>query len=98
MFKIVVKESNIHKHDEVYKVIKFHDDVVFFKEYCHPSLKYDSLDSLFEGGQSYKGDELFETPIKHNLSERGSSLTDINTDLTEKYYFKRSKSVEKLPM
>ncbi|KAF3620454.1 putative late blight resistance protein -like protein R1B-16-like [Capsicum annuum] len=40
MFKIMVKESNINKHDEVYKVVKFVDDEVLFKEYSHPSLTY----------------------------------------------------------
>ncbi|PHT91834.1 hypothetical protein T459_06947 [Capsicum annuum] len=40
MFKVMVKESNIYKQDEVYKVLKFADDESLFKEYCHPSLKY----------------------------------------------------------
>ncbi|PHU21511.1 Eukaryotic translation initiation factor 2 subunit alpha [Capsicum chinense] len=39
MFKVMVKESNIYKQDEVYKVLKFADDESLFKEYCHPSLK-----------------------------------------------------------
>ncbi|XP_047258058.1 uncharacterized protein LOC124890275 [Capsicum annuum] len=40
MFKVMVKESNIYKQDEIYKVLKFADDESLFKEYCHPSLKY----------------------------------------------------------
>ncbi|KAF3619935.1 putative late blight resistance protein -like protein R1B-16-like [Capsicum annuum] len=40
MFKVLVKESNIYKQDEVYKVLKFADDESLFKEYCHLSLKY----------------------------------------------------------
>ncbi|KAM3253136.1 hypothetical protein P3L10_007206 [Capsicum annuum] len=71
MFKVMVKESNIYKQDEVYKVLKFADDESLFKEYCHPSLKY--TDSLFEGAQNKGGDELFETLIKNNLSDCGSS-------------------------
>ncbi|PHT38867.1 Acetylornithine aminotransferase, chloroplastic/mitochondrial [Capsicum baccatum] len=39
MFKVMVKESNIYKQDEVYKVLKFADDESLSKEYCHPSLK-----------------------------------------------------------
>ncbi|KAM3266228.1 hypothetical protein P3L10_003222 [Capsicum annuum] len=58
MFKVLVKESNIYKQDEVYKVLKFADDESLFKEYCHLSLKY--TDSLFEGAQNKGGDELFE--------------------------------------
>ncbi|KAF3613373.1 putative MATE efflux family protein 6-like [Capsicum annuum] len=96
MFKIMVKESNINKHDEVYKVVKFVDDEVLFKEYNHPSLIYN--EPLFEGGQNYGGDELFEAPIKNSLSGCRSSLTDIKVDTTEKQTFKRSKSIEKLLM
>ncbi|KAF3642271.1 putative late blight resistance protein -like protein R1B-16-like [Capsicum annuum] len=40
MFKVTVKESNIYKQDEVYKVLKFAADESFFKEYCHPSLNF----------------------------------------------------------
>ncbi|KAF3665526.1 putative late blight resistance protein -like protein R1B-16-like [Capsicum annuum] len=40
MFKVMVKESNIYKQDEVYKVLKFADDESLFEKYCHPSLKY----------------------------------------------------------
>ncbi|KAM3357481.1 hypothetical protein P3S68_020412 [Capsicum galapagoense] len=95
MFKVLVKESNIYKQDEVYKFLKFADDESLFKEYCHPSLKY--TDSLFEGVQNKGGDELFETPIKNNLSGYGSSV-EISVDSIEKQYTKRSKGVEKLPM
>ncbi|PHU25539.1 hypothetical protein BC332_03871 [Capsicum chinense] len=70
MFKVMVKESNIYKQDEVYKVLKFADDKSLFKEYCHPSLN--CTDSLFEGAQNKGGDERFETPIKNNLSGCGS--------------------------
>ncbi|PHT66544.1 hypothetical protein T459_30969 [Capsicum annuum] len=96
MFKVMVKEFNIIKQDEVYKVVKFADDEALFKEYRHPSLKY--TESLFEGTQNKGGDELFETPIKNNLSGCGSSLTEINVESTDKQYTKRSKSVGKLPM
>ncbi|PHT31884.1 hypothetical protein CQW23_28221 [Capsicum baccatum] len=40
MLMVMVKESNIYKQNEVYKVLKFDDDESLFKEYCHPSLKY----------------------------------------------------------
>ncbi|PHT38498.1 hypothetical protein CQW23_22071 [Capsicum baccatum] len=43
MFKVMVKESNIYKQDEVCKVLKFVDDEALFKEYCHPSLEYTTL-------------------------------------------------------
>ncbi|KAM3251694.1 hypothetical protein P3L10_005764 [Capsicum annuum] len=55
-------------------------------------------DSLFEGAQNKGGDELFETPIKNNLSGCGSSVTEISVDSIEKQYTKRSKGVGKLPM
>ncbi|PHT55574.1 hypothetical protein CQW23_04060 [Capsicum baccatum] len=42
MFKSMVKESNINKYDEVYKVVEFVDDEVLFKEYSHPSLTYNN--------------------------------------------------------
>ncbi|KAM3356081.1 hypothetical protein P3S68_022795 [Capsicum galapagoense] len=96
MFKVMVKESNIYKQDEVCKVLKFVDDEALFKEYCHPSLEY--TDSLFEGAQNKGSDELFETLIKNNLSGCGSSLTEISVDSIEKHYTKRSKGARKLPM
>ncbi|PHT72089.1 hypothetical protein T459_22874 [Capsicum annuum] len=96
MFKVMVKKSNIYKQDEVYKVLKFVDDEALFKEYCHPSLKY--TDSLFEGAQNKRGDELVETPIKNILSGCGSSRIEISVESIEKQYTKRSKGVGKLPM
>ncbi|KAF3615438.1 putative late blight resistance protein -like protein R1B-16-like [Capsicum annuum] len=63
MFKVMVKEFNIIKQDEVYKVVKFADDEALFKEYRHPSLKY--TESLFEGTQNKGGDELFEVTALH---------------------------------
>ncbi|KAH0650462.1 hypothetical protein KY284_030374 [Solanum tuberosum] len=38
MFKVQIKDSNINKNDNVYKVVKFIDDEALLKEYCHPSL------------------------------------------------------------
>ncbi|KAH0636164.1 hypothetical protein KY289_036079 [Solanum tuberosum] len=38
MFKVRIKDSNINKNDNVYKVVKFIDDEALLKEYCHPSL------------------------------------------------------------
>ncbi|KAM3361985.1 hypothetical protein P3S68_016839 [Capsicum galapagoense] len=74
MFKVMVKESNIYKQDEVFKVLKFADDESLFEKCCHPSLKYS--DSLFEGAQNKGGDELFESC--------GSSVTEISVDSIEK--------------
>ncbi|KAG5610169.1 hypothetical protein H5410_021450, partial [Solanum commersonii] len=42
MFKILIKDSNINKKDNVYKVVNFTYDVALLKEYCHPDLQ-DSL-------------------------------------------------------
>ncbi|KAF3616372.1 hypothetical protein FXO37_35096 [Capsicum annuum] len=55
-------------------------------------------DSLFEGAQNKRGDELFETPIKNILSGCGSSRIEISVESIEKQYTKRSKGVGKLPM
>ncbi|KAH0728080.1 hypothetical protein KY284_003945 [Solanum tuberosum] len=38
MFKVHIKDSNINKNDNVYKVVKFINDEALLKEYCHPSL------------------------------------------------------------
>ncbi|KAH0652357.1 hypothetical protein KY289_030035 [Solanum tuberosum] len=38
MFKVQIKDSNINKNDNVYRVVKFIDDEALLKEYCHPSL------------------------------------------------------------
>ncbi|KAM3398011.1 hypothetical protein P3S68_001525 [Capsicum galapagoense] len=85
MFKVMVKESNIYKQDEIYKVLKFADDESLFKEYCHPSLKY-----IVNSHQ--------EQSIKNNLSGCGSSVTEISVNSIEKQYTKRSKGVGKLSM
>ncbi|WMV24708.1 hypothetical protein MTR67_018093 [Solanum verrucosum] len=72
MFKILIKDSNINKKDNVYKVVNFTYDDALLKEYCHPDLQ-DSLNkSTFECEQSYGEDKLFETPIKNNISECGT--------------------------
>lgn len=42
MFKILIKDSNINRKDNVYKVVNFTDDDTLLKEFCHPDLQ-DSL-------------------------------------------------------
>ncbi|PHU22076.1 hypothetical protein BC332_07183 [Capsicum chinense] len=87
MFKIMVKESNINKYDEVYKVIMFVEDKVLFKEYNHPSLTY--TESLFEGGQNYGGDELFEEALSSTLAGKKTRMRCINPRLAERYLNQR---------
>ncbi|KAH0633182.1 hypothetical protein KY284_035968 [Solanum tuberosum] len=44
MFKILIKDSNINRKDNVYKVVNFTDDDTLLKEFCHPDLQ-DSLNT-----------------------------------------------------
>uniref|UniRef100_M1DLY0 Uncharacterized protein n=1 Tax=Solanum tuberosum TaxID=4113 RepID=M1DLY0_SOLTU len=44
MFKILIKDSNINKKDNVYKNVNFTYDDALLKEYCHPDLQ-DSLNT-----------------------------------------------------
>uniref|UniRef100_M1AQS8 Uncharacterized protein n=1 Tax=Solanum tuberosum TaxID=4113 RepID=M1AQS8_SOLTU len=95
MFKILIKDSNINRKDNVYKVVNFTDDDTLLKEFCHPDLQ-DSLNkSLFECEQSYDEDQLFETPIKSNISECGTLITEDVIDLTTKISTKSSIAAEK---
>ncbi|KAM3282330.1 hypothetical protein P3S67_025975 [Capsicum chacoense] len=76
MFKIMFKESNITKHDEVYKVVKFVDDDVLFKEYSHPSL----IDTTsIKNNLSGCGSSLTEVSVsvdmtKNKLCKRSKSM------------------------
>ncbi|KAH0693272.1 hypothetical protein KY290_021467 [Solanum tuberosum] len=95
MFKILIKDSNINRKDNVYKVVNFTDDDTLLKEFCHPDLQ-DSLNkSLFEYEQSYDEDKLFETPIKSSISECGTLITEDVIDLTTKISTKSSKTAGK---
>ncbi|XP_049365204.1 uncharacterized protein LOC125830030 [Solanum verrucosum] len=91
MFKILIKDSNINRKDNVYKVVNFTDDDTLLKEFCHPDLQ-DSLNkSLFECEQSYDEDKLFETPIKSSISECATLIIEDVIDLTTKISTKSSK-------
>ncbi|WMV13639.1 hypothetical protein MTR67_007024 [Solanum verrucosum] len=39
MFKILIKDSNINKNDNVYKVVNFTNDDALLKKYCHRDLR-----------------------------------------------------------
>ncbi|KAH0650218.1 hypothetical protein KY284_030130 [Solanum tuberosum] len=95
MFKILTKDSNINRKDNVYKVVNFTDDDTLLKEFCRPDLQ-DSLNkSLFECEQSYDEDKLFETPIKSSISECATLITEDVIDLTTKISTKSSKAAGK---
>ncbi|PHU27734.1 hypothetical protein BC332_06066, partial [Capsicum chinense] len=93
MFKVMVKESNIYKQDEVYKVLKFADDESLLKEYCHPSLKY----TVHKTREVMSFLRLPSRTI-YQVVDHLSSVTEISVDSIEKQYTKRSKGVGKLPV
>ncbi|KAG5609534.1 hypothetical protein H5410_020815 [Solanum commersonii] len=93
MFKIQIKDSNINKNDNVYKVVKFIDDEALLKEYCHPSLIHNLNEAILDCGQSYDEDKLIETPIKNNISDCASSQNEDVIDLTGKLYPNSGKHV-----
>uniref|UniRef100_M1AR15 Uncharacterized protein n=1 Tax=Solanum tuberosum TaxID=4113 RepID=M1AR15_SOLTU len=96
MFKILIKDSNINKKDNVYKVVNFTDDDTLLKEFCHPDLQDNLNKSLFEYEQSYDEDKLFETPIKSSISECGTLITEDVIDLTTKISTKSSKTAARV--
>ncbi|KAG5583393.1 hypothetical protein H5410_054020 [Solanum commersonii] len=61
MFKVQIKDSNINKNDNVYKVVKFIDDEALLKEYCHPSLIHSLTEASLDCEQSIDEDKLIET-------------------------------------
>ncbi|KAG5606904.1 hypothetical protein H5410_028396 [Solanum commersonii] len=60
MFKVQIKDSNINKNDNVYKVVKFIDDEALLKEYCHPSLIHSLIEASLDCEQSIDEDKLIE--------------------------------------
>ncbi|KAG5574150.1 hypothetical protein H5410_063916 [Solanum commersonii] len=97
MFKVQIKDSNINKNDNVYKVVKFIDDEALLKEYCHPSLIHSLTEASLDCEQSIDEDKLIETPIKNSISDCVSSQTEDVIDLTEKLYPNNGKHVGVLP-
>ncbi|KAG5570921.1 hypothetical protein H5410_060687 [Solanum commersonii] len=93
MFKVQIKDSNINKNDNVYKVVKFIDDEALLKEYCHPSLIHSLTEASLDCEQSIDEDKLIETPIKNSISDCVSSQTKDVIDLTEKLYPNNGKHV-----
>ncbi|WMV48273.1 hypothetical protein MTR67_041658 [Solanum verrucosum] len=93
MFKVQIKDSNINKNDNVYKVVKFIDDEALQKEYCHPSLIHNLNEATLDCGQSYGEDKLIETPIKYSISDCASSQNEDVIDLTGKLYPNSGKHV-----
>uniref|UniRef100_M1BM56 Uncharacterized protein n=1 Tax=Solanum tuberosum TaxID=4113 RepID=M1BM56_SOLTU len=93
MFKVQIKDSNINKNDNVYKVVKFIDDEALLKEYCHPSLIHSLIEASLDCEQSIDEDKLIETPIKNSISDCVSSQTEDVIDLTEKLYPNNGKHV-----
>ncbi|KAH0633307.1 hypothetical protein KY284_036093 [Solanum tuberosum] len=82
MFKVRIKDSNINKNDNVYKVVKFIDDEALLKEYCHPSLIHSLTtpikNSISNCGSSQTEDviDLTESyiPIMANTLEFGQHM------------------------
>ncbi|KAH0716672.1 hypothetical protein KY290_012934 [Solanum tuberosum] len=60
MFKVQIKDSNINKNDNVYKVVKFIDDEALLKEY-YPSLIHSLTEASLDCEQSIDEDKLIET-------------------------------------
>ncbi|WMV13606.1 hypothetical protein MTR67_006991 [Solanum verrucosum] len=68
MFKVQIKDSNINKNDNVYKVVKFIDDEALLKEY-YPSLIHSLAEASLDCELSIDEDKLIETPIKNSISD-----------------------------
>ncbi|KAG5605764.1 hypothetical protein H5410_027256 [Solanum commersonii] len=60
MFKVQIKDSNINRNDNAYKVVKFIDDEALLNEYCHSSLIHNLNEATLDCGQSYDEDKLIE--------------------------------------
>ncbi|KAH0691484.1 hypothetical protein KY289_018842 [Solanum tuberosum] len=85
MFKVQIKDSNINKNDNVYKVVKFIDDEALLKEYCHPSLIHSLIEASLDCEQSIDEDKLIVQEKTESAYNRIKNVKKRSLDVNGKH-------------